>query len=138
LLYAQKRLEVFDSLDKKKGFRIFRHNLRSTNYIKNKNEKEIMKVLKASEIPMYKLEKHRRLKELKNDKRARSKKLGGILEMSSSKDESGHESDESVLSMDSTMDEFVDEEEFLNKDMDTKKNTFRVKIKARERRFSRI
>mmetsp|Transcript_15406 Transcript_15406/g.13138 ORF Transcript_15406/g.13138 Transcript_15406/m.13138 type:complete len:98 (-) Transcript_15406:197-490(-) len=97
-----------------------------------------MKVLKASEIPMYKLEKHRRLKELKNDKRARSKKLGGILEMSSSKDESGHESDESVLSMDSTMDEFVDEEEFLNKDMDTKKNTFRVKIKARERRFSRI
>lgn len=40
--------------------------------------------------------------------------------------------------MGSTMDEYVDEEEFLNKDMDTKKTTFRVKTKAKERRYSRI
>lgn len=36
------------------------------------------------------------------------------------------------------MEEYVDDEEIELKDIDTKKNTFRVKTKLREKRYSRV
>ena len=48
------------------------------------------------------------------------------------------EDDNSVLSISSTLEEYVDDEEIEYKNIDTKKNTFRIKTKVRERRYSRV
>ena len=45
---------------------------------------------------------------------------------------------ESFVSVSSTLEEYVDDEEIEYKDIDTKKNTFRIKTRVRERRYSRL
>lgn len=48
------------------------------------------------------------------------------------------EEDEENMSMGSMIDDYVEEEEIKQRASDNKKNSFRVKTKKRERRFSRI
>lgn len=48
------------------------------------------------------------------------------------------EEDEDNMSMGSMIDDYVEEEEIKHRATDVKKNSFRVKTKRRERRFSRI
>ena len=48
------------------------------------------------------------------------------------------EEEENLLSYNSSLEEYIDDEEIEHKDIDTKKNTFRVKTRIRERRYSRL
>lgn len=101
----------------------------------HENEEEtnlIEKILKAAETPVFRLKKEKIKKE--EDGSPIHNKL-----LSLDSDETGDDnSDVSINSLDSEIDEFVEDDELNQKDIDNKKNTFRIKTKKKERRYSRL
>lgn len=100
--------------------------------------------LQASEVPYYKQKKtiHKREQEnpIKRFEKAKDF-LKTDSETCTSKEKKINllvREEDSMLLMTSMIEEYVEENEILNREMDPKKTSFRIKTRKNERRYSRI
>jgi hypothetical protein len=95
---------------------------------------EVPPLLKIAEIPIFRLKKE---KVQRNDRSGIKNHYLASFDSDSIETGDGKESEKSSDSM-SELGEYVEEDELIHKDVDPKKTTFRLKVRNKERRYSRL
>jgi len=146
-LFAQQRLDYNTggmSARKDKLYRAYAY-LQAVSNSSEISSSQTAKLLRMCEIPRFIIKNEERTKRTHRDRGDRPKTGRGnhpddLLSYRNKVDDKllRTEEDEDNMSMGSMIDDYVEEEEIKQRIIDNKKNSFRVKTKKRERRFSRI
>lgn len=115
----------------------------SNNSTAEISSSQTAKLLRMCEIPRFIIKNEERTKRTHRGDRPKTGRSHHPDEMLSYRNKVDDkllrtEEDEDNMSMGSMIDDYVEEEEIKHRIMDNKKNSFRIKTKKRERRFSRI